>query len=143
MPLLKCLLDTNTISDRLRGEQAVVEWIQEHGDQAAISTLTLAEMRRGIELRPEGKARRELEKQFRFTLEDFAGAIWVFDEAAAAEWGRLMAEARSRNRPLPFADSLIAAVARSMGAQVVTRNHEDFPGCDRLDPWTGLGHSAW
>ncbi len=140
MPLLTYLADTNVISDRLKGEQPVLEWLRAHPDQVAISTLTIAELRRGIELKPDGKARRELERQSRFVMEDFNGAIWLFDEAAAMEWGRLMAECR-QHLP-PYDDSLIGAIARAMGAKMVTRNLRHFPGCVTVDPWTGLERPA-
>src|SRR5947209_6713195 len=99
MPVLKYLADTNAVSDFLRGEKAVRDWFSSHSDEVGISTLTLAEMRRGIELKPEGKLRRELERKFRYVIDDYRGAVLVFDEAAAMEWGRLMAEAR--HHPLP------------------------------------------
>ena len=98
-------------------------------------------MRRGIELKADGKLRRELERKFRYVMDDYRGAIFVFDEAAAMEWGRLMAEAR--NHPVPYEDSLIGAIARSVGLKVVTRNIKHFPGCDTIDPWTGTETSAW
>jgi toxin FitB len=141
MPVLNYLADTNAVSDFIRGEKAVREWFIDHRDEIGISTLTLAEMRRGIELRPSGKARRELERRFQFVLEDYREAIFVFDEAAADEWGRLMAEAR--NHPLPYEDSLIAAIARSAGLKVVTRNVKHFPGSETVDPWTGNEYPAW
>jgi predicted nucleic acid-binding protein len=49
--------------------------------QIGISSLTLAEMRRGIELRAKGKARRALERAYRFILEDYRDAIFVFWKA--------------------------------------------------------------
>jgi predicted nucleic acid-binding protein len=141
MPLLNYLADTNAVSDFLRGAEPVIAWFSNRRDEIGISTLTLAEMRRGIELKPEGKVRRELERKFRYVMDDYRGAILVFDEAAAMEWGRLMAEAR--NHPLPYEDSLIGAIARSMGLKVVTRNLKHFPGCDTVDPWTGTACLAW
>jgi len=141
MPFLSHLADTNVISDWLRRERLVLDWLEQHPNEVAISTLTIAELRRGIELKPAGKARRELERQFKFILEDFHGAIWVFDETAAMEWGRLMAEARQH--PIPYGDSLIGAIARSMGAKVVTRNLKHFPGCVTVNPWTGIEQAAW
>src|SRR4051812_17489513 len=119
MPILKYVADTNVVSDSIRGIAPVSEWLAAHQDEVAITTVTLAELRRGIELKPASKARRELERAFQFIVEEYAGCIWVFDEAAAFEWGRLMSEARQR--PLPYGDSLIAAIARSMEATVVTR----------------------
>jgi toxin FitB len=141
MPLLRYLADTNVISDWMGGAEPVVKWLAAHQEEVAMSTLTLAELRRGIELKPESKARRLLERQFQFILHDYEGCIWVFDEAAAFEWGRLMAEAR--NHPIPFDDSLIGAIARAMGAKVVTRNARHFPGCHTVDPWTGKECAAW
>lgn len=141
MPVLKYLADTNALSDVMRGEESVLKWFRSRPGEVAISTITLAELRAGIEMKAAGKRRRELEKVFQFILEDYSGAIVVFDEAAAFEWGRLMAEAKSR--PLAYDDSLIAAVARSLGLRVVTRNLKDFPGCPTVDPWTGLEYSGW
>jgi len=141
MPVLNWLTDTNAVSDYFRGAQPVRQWFAEHRGEIALTTLTLAEIRRGIELRVEGKVRRQLERDFRFALEDYRGAIFSFDEAAAAEWGRLMAEAR--NHPIPYDDSLIAAIARSCELTVVTRNVKHFPGCPTVDPWTGKTSAAW
>src|SRR4051812_40800575 len=135
MPILRYLADTNVISDRMRGAELVTQWLDERKGEVAVSTLTLAELRWGIELKNDGKARRELERKFEWILEDYEARIWLFDEAAAFEWGRLMAEARGH--PLPFDDSLIGAIARSMSATVVTRNVKHFPGCRTVDPWTG------
>ena len=141
MPLLTYLLDTNAISDWMRGEQPVRDWLGAHADEVAISSLTVAELRRGIELKQAGKARRALEREFGELMENFEQCIWLFDEGAAYEWGRLMAEAR--NHPIPYDDSLIGAIARSMAASVVTRNVKHFPGCRTIDPWTGKEFPAW
>ena len=141
MPVLKYLADTNALSDIMRGEATVRAWFSARPGEVGISTLTLAELRAGIELKAESKRRRELERSFQFISEDYSGAILVFDEAAAFEWGRLMAEAKKH--PLAFGDSLIAAIARSLDLRVVTRNIKDFPGCATVDPWTGLEYPGW
>jgi hypothetical protein len=87
MPLLKYLADTNVLSAKMAGEQPVLDWLEAHETEVAVSTLSIAEIRRGIELKQHSKKSRELEREFRFLMEDFAGCIWVFDEAAAFEWG--------------------------------------------------------
>jgi predicted nucleic acid-binding protein len=114
MPVLNYLVDTNAVSDLLRGEQPVIDWFSQHPHEIGISTLTLAEMRWGIEKKVEGKRRRELERKFRYVLEDYRGAIFVFDEAAAMEWGRLMAEARGHPVPLSFAKQLTTPRVRGL-----------------------------
>jgi len=86
-------------------------------------------MRRGIELKADPKTRAKLERTYDFILEDYQEAIFVFDEAAAAEWGRLMAE--SRDALPPYDDSLIAAIARSSGLTVITRMRNIFPAWPR------------
>lgn len=133
MPVLKYLADTNAVSDYFRPGNPVRAWFARHPGEIAISTLTLAEMRRGIELKGETKARLALERVFKFVLEDYHEAVLAFDEAAAAEWGRMMAKAR---QPIPYDDSLIAAIARSCELIVVTRNEKHFPGCQTVNPWT-------
>jgi toxin FitB len=134
MPVLKYLADTNTISDFFREGNPVRAWLAQHPAEIGLSVFTLAEMRQGIELK-QGKTRLALERQFRFILEDYRDAIFIFDEAAAMEWGRLKAEAR--NHPIPLDDSCIAAIARTAELIVVTRNTKHFPGCKTVDPWTG------
>ena len=130
------LADTNAVSDLLKGVDPVVNWFEAHKGQVAICTITLGELRRGIELTSQMKRRRELEEGITYFIESLSGAVWVFDESAAFEWGRMQAQAR--HRPLPYADSLIAAIASSMAVPVVTRNKADFPFSETLDPWTGI-----
>lgn len=144
MPVLKYLADTNAISDYLRGVEPVRQWFARHQNEIGLSTLTLAEMRAGIELKCESKARRKLERDYRFILEDYRGAIFVFDEAAAVEWGRLMVE--TRHHRIPYDDSLIAAIARAYEMhemRVVTRNRKHFPRCATVNPWTGEEFDPW
>ena len=51
MPVLKYLADTNVVSDYFRLGNPVKDWFARHPGEIGISTLTLAEMRRGIELK--------------------------------------------------------------------------------------------
>ena len=90
MPVLKYLADTNAISDYFRPGNPVKDWFARHPGEIGISTLTLVEMRRGI----------------KFVMEDYHEAIFAFDEAAALEWGRMMAQA---GNTIPYDDSLIGA----------------------------------
>ena len=140
MPVLRYLADTNSVSDYFKPGTPVKQWFATRRGEVALSTFTVAELRRGIELR-QGKSRLALERTFRFLLEDYRGMFFVFDEAAAFEWGRLMAEAR--NHPLPLQDSQIGAIARASDLTVVTRNIKHFPGCRTVNPWDGVEHAPW
>lgn len=132
MPLLAYLADTNAVSDYHRGLEGVQNWFAAHRGQVGISTLTLAELRRGIELKPSGKVRSRLESFWRFIVEDYRERIFVFDEAAALEWGRMMAGLK--NQLPPYDDALIAAIALSCKLTVVTSNSKHFPGCKTVNP---------
>ncbi len=132
MPVLKYLADTNSICDYQKKVPAVRAWFQAHQGEIGMSVFTLAEMRQGVELRT-GPERLALERKFRFVQEDYREAIFLFDEAAAMEWGKLRAETRDQLAPLD--DSYIAAIARVTGMIVVTRNGRHFPGCETVNPW--------
>lgn len=69
--------------------------------------------------------------------EDFAGRVLVFDELAAHKFASIMAARRSQVRPMGVADGQIAAIARSRGAVLATRNTHDFEGCGvrLVNPW--------
>ena len=66
MPVLKYLADTNAVSDYFRPGNPVKAWFNNHPGEIGLSTLTLAEMRRGIELKGDTKARLALERVFKF-----------------------------------------------------------------------------
>jgi toxin FitB len=63
----KCLLDTNIIGNAAKPtpSENLVEWMAEQADEDLfISSMTVAEIRRGILEKPAGKKRRELERWF-------------------------------------------------------------------------------
>jgi predicted nucleic acid-binding protein len=140
---MKYVLDTNVVSEALKPmpHPACVEWLQAHAAECCITTITLAELRYGIERLPEGKKRRELEKKVGFIRQDFGEWILDFDEAAAAEFGRYAAEfeaARGADavESADPRDLQIAAIARASGWTVATRNEKDFAFVDRVNPFT-------
>lgn len=134
MPALKYLADTNAVCDVWR-YPTVLDWFNQHRDAVALSVFTIADIRRGIALRQGTKEGASLERRLRFILEDFREAILPFDEAAAQEWGRMMAECAQELPPL--GDSYIGAVARACGLVVVTRNVQHFRPVARVNPHDG------
>ena len=67
-----------------------------------ISSLTVAEIRRGILEKPPGKKRRALEGWFSGPEGPqalFAGRVLPFDEKAGWVWARLMADGTAKGRP--------------------------------------------
>ena len=74
-----------------------------------------------------------------FTMEEeFAGRILPFDRAAARAFAEIAAVRRRSGWPLGGFAAQIAAIARSRGATVATRNIDDFVGCGIavVSPWT-------
>ena len=126
------LLDTNIVSEatKPRPSAALLAWLGAQADEALhISALTVAELRRGILEKAPGRRRRELEMWFAGPEGPqalFAGRVLSFDERAALEWARLMAEGTATGRPRSAVDMIVAATASACGLMVVTANEKHF-----------------
>jgi toxin FitB len=135
------VLDTNVISEVMRPNPSpkVLEWMRAEPLASLFTTaITEAELLYGVALLPPGRRRQALEATLTTVLsEDFSGRILPFDSAAAREFATVAAGRRRSGRPISDADARIAAIARSRGAAVATRNVEDFVACDLMliDPW--------
>jgi predicted nucleic acid-binding protein len=141
---MRYLLDSNIVNEpaKPKPDPAVVAWINAHELECAVSTITLAELRHGIERLPDGKRRRQFEREFAFLRQDLGSRVLAFDEIEATEWGRYAARlerelGRDAQRKIGIKDSQIAAIALAHRMTVVTRNTEHFPGVDSLNPFTG------
>lgn len=135
------ILDTNVVSEpMLASPSATVQtwWSQQHPGALFITTITVAEILYGIELLPHGKRRVALlagaELMFGKVL---AGRILPFDEDAARAFAAIAAARRAQGRPIADLDAQIAAIARSRGATLATRNTADFEDCGirLVNPW--------
>lgn len=135
------LLDTNILSELIRPapEPAVERWLAAQPDASVfITAITEAELRYGAALLPNGKRRVALAAEIEGMLEeDFGGRILPFDSMAAQAFAVLASERRQAGKPISQADAQIAAVARSRGASLATRNVPDFEGCgiEVINPW--------
>jgi predicted nucleic acid-binding protein len=135
------ILDTNVVSEPMLAlPSAVVQtwWSQQQPGTLFITAVTVAEVLYGIELLPHGKRRAALlagaELMFGKVL---AGRILPFDENAARAFAAIAANRRGQGRPISDLDAQIAAIARSRGATLATRNTTDFEGCGIrvVNPW--------
>lgn len=137
---MRHLLDTDIISNATKPlpSQPLLEWMAEQADDGLfISSLSLAEISRGILEKPSGKKRRELEEWFAGPEGPqalFRGRVLSFDERAALVWARLMAEGTAAGRPRGAFDMVVAAIAEANDCIVVTDNEKHFPGVRLLNP---------
>ncbi len=138
--MTRYLLDTNIISNATKPtpSESLVEWMTGQSDQDLyISSLTVAEIRRGILDKPRGKKRDRLDAWFAGSEGPqslFDGRVLPFDEKAALVWARLMSEGSTVGRPRSGLDMIIAAVAEANECIIVTDNEKDFHGLEVLNP---------
>ena len=138
--MTRYLLDTNIVSNvtKVTPSPSLIQWMSEQNDDDLyIATMTLAEIRRGVFEKPEGRKRRDLEQWLSgpdgpATL--FAGRVLAFDEKSAEVWARLMADGTVRGRPRSALDMIIAAVAQANNCVIVTDNERDFAGLEMINP---------
>ena len=135
------LLDTNVISEviRVAPSKAVLGWLNDQDSSSLyVSAVTIGEIEYGLRILPIGKRRLELKERFeRFVSYAFAQRVLAYDEAAARTYGDVMGIRKELGRPMSVPDGQIAAVARSNGLTVATRNVRDFADCgvDVVNPF--------
>lgn len=134
------LLDTCVVSELVKTspEPKVLEWLK--GERVCyLSSLTIGELRKGIELVTEPVRKRKLETWLTDkVLPEFSRRIFNVDIDIAERWGRLYASLQSQGVALSVIDGLLAATAIHHGLQLVTRNQKDFvrTGVTLVNPWT-------
>lgn len=120
---MKFILDTNICIYliKLRPEK-VLKHFQSHsvGD-IGISSITLAELRYGVEKSQHIEKNRQALDEFILPLE-----IADFDETAAEAYGTIRAALEKVGRPIGSMDMLIGAHALALGAALVTNNTKEF-----------------
>lgn len=135
------ILDTNVVSEALRPypSRRVQEWVEAQPQVSLyLTTISQAEMLVGARLLPGGRRRALLESAINLTFEvEFRGRVLAFDSAAARMFAMIVADRHRLGRPINYMDAQIAAIARSNGASIATRDLQGFANCgvDVIDPW--------
>lgn len=136
------LLDTDVVSELVRPSpsRVVRKWLDiRRNVDFYFSTVGEAELRAGVAILPAGRRREDLSRAVESGLRSGLGdRILVFDRAAAREYADIVATRRRTGRTVPMADCQIAAIARSRGMSVATRNVRHFEGIGLtvINPWT-------
>ncbi|GHT93591.1 ribonuclease VapC [Betaproteobacteria bacterium] len=135
------ILDTNVLSETLRPtpDHRVLEWMGEQSRAALFSTtLTRAELLYGVHLLAAGQRKNALlEAVLAIFTTDLAGQILDFDNDAADAYAEIAATRKAAGKPIRQFDAMIAGIAQSRGATLVTRNTKDFLDIDvqMINPW--------
>jgi predicted nucleic acid-binding protein len=135
------VLDTNVLSAMMAADPVpeVAAWVSgQPADLLFTTAVCQAEILSGLAIMPEGRRRLALEEAAQAVfLEDFEGRVLPFDMAAAVAYAEIFAARRRAGRATATVDLMIAAVALSQGASVVTRNVADFDECGVgiVNPW--------
>jgi len=135
------VLDTNVLSELMlaKGEPRVFAWLRGQPMlEVGTTTINIAEIRYGLTRLTPGRRRSELERSFaNLVIRGFASRVFDFDRPAADIYGDIRVTRERAGRPLEGADGFIAAIARSRGCAVATRNTTDFEACGVkvINPW--------
>lgn len=138
---MKFLLDTCVISEFTRKlpNQNALRWMQSQDDaNLFVSSVTIGELRKGIERLPQGDVRRaRLDFWFNALVESFEGRVVSFDKGCAIAWGRIVGDSMRSGRVRSLIDMQIAATALQAGMMLVTRNVRDMEdvGVQLLNPF--------
>ena len=135
------LLDTNVISEirTRRPHRRVVAFVADQPlDLLYISTVTLAEIRFGIELVSDANRRAELTAWLTHKVRPlFAQRVLDVSEAVIVKWRLLVEEGRKSGYTFSQPDLFIAATALHHGMTVVSRDTREYEraGVSVFNPW--------
>jgi hypothetical protein len=136
------LLDTNVLSElrRPKPHRKVVAFVAAQPlDLLYISSVTLAEIRFGIELVTDAAKRAELTNWLANEVRPlFEQRVLPVSEDVLFRWRLLVEEGRKAGHTFSQPDLIIAATAFQHGMTVVSRDTSEYEkaGVPFLDPWT-------
>lgn len=134
------ILDTNVVSELMRPDPApqVAAWVRGR-DRLELRTtsVTLAEVKYGIARLPDGRRKQALASAATEIFAAFGDQVLPVDTAAADQYAAIASARERADKPIQGFDALIAAVCRSRGAALATRNLPDFDGTgiEVVNPW--------
>ena len=135
------VLDTNVLSALMRQtpDDRVVAWLDRQPRASIWTTsVTVLEVRFGLQIMPAGKRRTLLIQAYEAMLEKFGRRVASFDDAAARQAGDLMASRHKKGRPVDLRDTMIAGIVLANHATLATRNTPHFEdiAAPLVNPWS-------
>jgi toxin FitB len=135
------LLDTNIISEprRARPEPRVLAFLaQQPLETLFVSTVSLAEIRYGIELLPDAARRAQLQDWLQTKIRPmFERRVLPVTEDVMLKWRILVDQGRKAGHTFSQPDLIIAATALHQGLTVVSRDTNEYlrAGVSVFNPW--------
>jgi predicted nucleic acid-binding protein len=134
------VLDTNVLSDLMHQipDPIVVAWLDRQPRISIWTTsVTVLEIRFGLQIMPTGKRRSFLVQAFDAFLEKIGQRVVSFDGAAAQQASDLMASCHKKGRPGDLRDTMIAGIVLAHHATLATRNTSHFEDISVpvINPW--------
>jgi predicted nucleic acid-binding protein len=135
------VLEANVLSALMRAtpDPVVVQWLDNQPSESIWTTsVTVFEIRTGIDLLTPHRRRRQLDELFTQLLaEDLDGRVQSFDLTATLAAGTIAATRQRSGRSVEIRDVQIAGIATSRHATVATRNirHFEGVGVELVNPW--------
>lgn len=135
------LLDTNVLSEAMKPEpyRSVIDWLDaQAANTLFISSVTIAELRFGIGVLPEGKRKDKLNTVLTEVLALFESRILPFETRAATFYANLAVKARKTGNGFPTPDGYIAAIAAAHMFAVASRDTSAFKAANLnvINPWS-------
>lgn len=113
---MKYMLDTNTVSDLLRGNEAVTTHLRQHQpDDIVLSAVTEGELRFGLANNPGASGLIEAVHQVLKTIQ-----VLPWDSRAAEVYGQLKANLKKKGLPLAELDMMIAAHSLAVDTTLIS-----------------------
>jgi predicted nucleic acid-binding protein len=137
------ILDTNVVSEIMRPmpDERIPRWLDQQPRTSIWTTsVTVFEIRFGLESMPAGKRRSALMDSFeRWLGEVVQQRIASYDETAARRSAELAAEKQRKGRPGELRDTMIAGMVLASHAKLATRNVKHFEeiASSLVNPWEG------
>lgn len=134
---MKYLIDTNIISNGTKPAPSIDldNWLSKQPNKSLyISSITIAEVARGIRLLPEGKRKTDLLSWLDKVINFYEGRILDFDINAAMIWADFMSNGAKNGKSRPYIDTMIGAIAKANNCTIVTNNEKDFLDFEVFNP---------
>ncbi len=132
------VLDTNVVSEMMKPiiHQVFSNWVFEAQNEIQfISSISIFEIEKGIQLLPEGRRKKGLIETFGRVSTKFE--ILKFDEYCAFHAAEFYSFRKSKGFMPSGEDMMIAGICAKHGAALATRNVKDFEGLsiEVVNPW--------